>query len=249
MRRALIVPAAGRGSRLRVDVPKLLVPVGGRTMLEHLLGLYRHHVAAVVVVVSPSALPAVQADCEASEHPVRLATQKLPTGMLDAVMAALPEVEALDVDRVWITWCDQLAIRPQTLAKLAATELEHPEAAIVLPTAQASTPYIHFSRDAAGRIDGVLQRREGDLMPDVGESDTGLFSLSRAALGALEDFSETASRSSGTAERNFLPFIPWMAQRAPVVTFPCSDPFEAVGVNTPDELREVERFLAERTDA
>ena len=36
-----------------------------------------------------------------------------------------------------------------------------------------------FARDAAGRITDVLHRREGDAMPPKGESDIGLFALSR----------------------------------------------------------------------
>jgi len=50
-----------------------------------------------------------------------------------------------------------------------------------------------------------------------------------------------------TGERNFLPFVPWLAQRRLVATFPCTDPMEAVGINTPDELRQVEAWLRSRT--
>ena len=52
--------------------------------------------------------------------------------------------------------------------------------------------------------------------------------------------------AAGTGERNFLPFIPWIAARAPVVTFPCTDEREAIGVNTPEELALVEEYLKER---
>ena len=249
MRRALVIPAAGRGSRLGSDLPKVLVPVAGRPMLEHLLRRYREHVAGTVVVVSPAAAAAVRAYCEAQDAGVTTAVQPHPTGMLDAILAAGSAVRALQPDRVWITWCDQLAIRPATLARLAVFEAQHADAAILLPTARRPEPYIHFPRDASGRIAGVQQRREGDAMPPVGESDAGLFSLSAAAFEALDTFGAATVAGAGTAERNFLPFIPWMAQRGPVITFPCTDPFEAVGVNTPDDLRQVERYLAEAGDA
>ena len=50
---------------------------------------------------------------------------------------------------------------------------------------------------------------------------------------------------AGAGERNFLPFIPWVAQRRPVI-IPSEDPEEAIGVNTPEELRAVEAYLQRR---
>ena len=47
-----------------------------------------------------------------------------------------------------------------------------------MPTSRQQNPYIHFERDPDGRITAVRQRREGEAMPGVGESDIGLFSLS-----------------------------------------------------------------------
>jgi choline kinase len=54
MSRLLIIPAAGAGSRLGADVPKVLVPVAGMTMLERLLNLYRAWVRHVILVVNPA---------------------------------------------------------------------------------------------------------------------------------------------------------------------------------------------------
>ena len=55
MKRILVVPAAGRGTRLGWDGPKVLCPVGGRPMIEHLLDRYGPVVEYVVVVVAPQA--------------------------------------------------------------------------------------------------------------------------------------------------------------------------------------------------
>ena len=55
---------------------------------------------------------------------------------------------------------------------------EHPDASAILPTSRQAPPYIHLDRDPDGRITAIRQRREGDEMPAIGESDMGLFSLS-----------------------------------------------------------------------
>jgi len=84
-------------------------------------------------------------------------------------------------------------------------------------------------------------------MPLIGDSDMGLFSLSRRAfVDDLHSFASAASIGSGTGERNFLPFIPWAESRGGVLTYPCEDETESIGVNTPDELALVERYLQRR---
>jgi hypothetical protein len=119
-------------------------------------------------------------------------------------------------------------------------------AALVFPTLEVERPYIHFDRDEGGRIVGVRQRREGDRMPDRGETDMGLFDLSRDAYQRdLAAFANEAPASSGTGERNFLPFIPWLAARSAVETIPGSEGIETIGINTPEELAAVEAHLAE----
>ena len=83
-----------------------------------------------------------------------------------------------------------------------------------MPTVRKADPYIHLERDGAGRISRVLHRREGDVMPQIGESDMGLFALSaEACFHLLPQFASEVVTGAGTGERNFLPFIPWVAQR------------------------------------
>ena len=50
---------------------------------------------------------------------------------------------------------------------------------------------------------------------------------------------------AGTGERNFLPFLPWLAERAKVMTFEI-DAAEAQGINTPEDLVAVGRTLESR---
>jgi bifunctional UDP-N-acetylglucosamine pyrophosphorylase / glucosamine-1-phosphate N-acetyltransferase len=249
IRRVLIVPAAGSGSRLGASLPKLLVPVGGQPMLDRLRDLYASHVDAVVLVVSPAALPLVRTHVADWRLPVRLAVQPTPTGMLDAILLGTAAVPAAG-PAVWITWCDQVGVHPDTIARLAAESDTAPAGAAVLPTLTRRDPYIHFERDDHGTFRAVRQRREGDEMPAEGESDMGLFALSPAAARRLPEYAAGVVPGTATGERNFLPFLPWLAaQGAEVRTVAARDDMEAVGVNTPEDLAAVERYLAGREGA
>ncbi len=217
-------------------------------MLDHLIALYQPYITRFIVIVSPGfAEKARDTAHAATDRPVDVCLQERPTGMLDAVMLGMPAVRASDVSRIWITWCDQIAIHPLTVERLAVLSDSHAEVDIVMPVVRKRDPYIHFDRDEAGRIDGVRHRREGDSMPDIGEGDIGLFSLTRAAyLDTLPEYARSVGVGALTKERNLLPFIPWLASRRDVVTYPCTEEIESVGINTQDELSVVEAYLAAR---
>lgn len=216
-------------------------------MIDHILDRYRRTVSRWVLVLHPSFEAQVREHLKesAADLDVAYALQREPTGMLDAILLGAEAAAATKPDRVWITWCDQIGVHPQTVATLTRMSDEHPSAHVILPTVTQAEPYIHLVRDARGRISAVKQRREGDAMPQTGESDMGLFSLSRDAyFGALPQYGRDAGEATATRERNFLPFFPWLTHLGhSVLTFPATHQLEAVGVNTPDDRRRLEAYL------
>jgi bifunctional UDP-N-acetylglucosamine pyrophosphorylase/glucosamine-1-phosphate N-acetyltransferase len=249
MTRVLIVPAAGRGSRLGSELPKVMVPVNRRPMIDYLFDRYRDLVSRFLLVVSPAAHDSVARHCESRPEQIDLLLQETPTGMLDAILIPRERVAEIPADEVWVTWCDQVAVTAASVHRLAQLMAAEPRPALGFPTVENENPYIHFRRDQAGRITEVLHRREEDTMPERGEGDIGLFALSRAAyLTELPSYASQASLGGRTGERNFLPFIPWLARTARVSTVPASSAMEAVGIKTPDELERVSRHLAQFHD-
>lgn len=240
----MIIPAAGSGSRLAMPMPKVLAPVAGRPMIDHLLDLYAAWVDRFVLVLHPSFVDDVKRHCATRDLSIDYAIQESPTGMLDAILIPLEQLRLLAheaPDQVWVTWCDQVAIRQQTVARLADCTERHPNATLILPTIERREPYIHFERDVQGEIGQVRQRREGDSMPEVGESDLGLFSMSaRGYFELLPEFARDVPAGTQTLERNFLLFIPWLRGRGAVTSFAGTDPIESLGVNTPADLAAVE---------
>jgi len=242
--RVLIVPAAGRGLRLGAAIPKVLVPVNARPMLHHLLDLYAPFVRRAIVVASPEARDVVAASARGIGLETAVVTQARPTGMLDAIAIGIEAAADHGAGRLWITWGDQVGVQTGTLERLAAVEANTD---VALPTVFRNEPYISFERSWQGAIERVLQQREGDVMPARGESDMGLFSLSpSAAFDWLPEYARTIDVGRGTGERNFLPFIAWAAARGTVATCEPLDAREAVGINTPDELEHLARWMRSR---
>jgi len=244
MNRLMIIPAAGRGSRLQSSTPKVLYPVAGRPMIDYLLELYAPFVDRFVLVLHPSFAEAVERHCAGSGLHIDYDVQSEPTGMLDAILIPKERVQRYQPQQIWITWCDQIAVDPKTVRALAETSEREQDAAMVMPSIVKSEPYIHIVRNEAGKIVDLLHRREGDHLPDPGESDMGLFSVSRSAyLELLPRFADEAVTGQATRERNFLPFIPWVAGKTRVVTFPALNVIESVGINDATDLRHIEEHL------
>lgn len=246
MSRALIVPAAGSGSRLGSSRPKYLAPVLGRPMVSYLIELYREHVDLFVMVVHPSTRAEGEKELASLAPTVQFCEQRRRTGMLDAILIPRPSLESRRPLEIWVSWCDQIAIHPRTVQRLATPCDQDDPTELLFPTMRQRPPYIHLARADDGSIHEVLHRREGDAMPAVGESDMGLFRLSdRAYFELLPEFARLAAHGSGTGERNFLPFIPWLSRRGRVETFAGHHPIEAVGVNTREDLEQIERHLSD----
>src|SRR5580693_3031525 len=81
-----IVPAAGRGSRLGSDRPKILYPVADRLLIEWLLDFLEPNCRRLVFVLSPSGMAEVRTELERL-IPGRydIVIQQTPLGMGDAV--------------------------------------------------------------------------------------------------------------------------------------------------------------------
>jgi len=245
MNRLMIIPAAGSGSRLQSSTPKVLLPVSGKPMIDHLFTLYRDVIDRFILVLHPSFEKEVREYCSRFPFAIAYELQESPTGMLDAILVPQQRVQEYQPEQIWITWCDQIGVHPRTVRELARLSKEN--AGLIFPTVSRANPYIHMVRNQEGRIVKVLQRREGDRLPEIGENDLGLFCLSRQTyLELLPAYSVEASQPAATGERNFLPFIVWLSARSDVRTFPAQDEIESVGINTQEELQLMQRHLAER---
>jgi len=240
-----IVPAAGLGSRLNFDKPKILYPIAGRTILERLADLLAPVASRMVLVLSPEGSAAVEpvARRVIGKH-LAIAVQPAPIGMADAVACGLAQVET---QHTLIVWGDQVAIRPESLDFCMRLHQgpAHPQA--TLPTLWRERPYIHFERNTEGRLARVLQAREGDLLPDRGESDSGIF-LFRTQV--LRDFmfqllASNQCVGARTDERNFLPIFPLIDRNVGnVVTAQVMTEAESVGVNSAADVEYIERILS-----
>jgi bifunctional UDP-N-acetylglucosamine pyrophosphorylase/glucosamine-1-phosphate N-acetyltransferase len=241
-----VIPAAGRGTRLGYSAPKILFPILDRPILAWLIDALSPVCTRFVIIVSPSGREEIANAVDCLSVPVKLAVQKQPTGMGDAVLCAEPLV---NTPSCLIVWGDQITIHQRTVGRCAALHGSRAGAKLTFPSIIKNQPYTHIERDASDRVTNVLQARERPIPYDHGESDTGLFIFNTEALFATLRIVRTNGLGCGaqTGEFNLLPALPYFETGPDAVrTLRISDEGETIGVNTTEEVCIVEDILRAR---
>lgn len=229
MKICAVIPAAGRGTRLGSDRPKILTPLTAHdtiwSILHAKLAPLVDHIHLVLSPDGAAQFPALPANVSVSLQPE-------PVGMGDAIFRGFDVWS--DYDAVLIVWGDQVFVSADTLTRaIAAWE----ERRAVLPVTRMAVPYVEYVFDGQ-RLIRILQTREGDVTAPNGLSDVGTFLLATDGLkAAWEDYLEAASAGRGTGEINFLPFLPFLSAKGWTITpLEVPDATEARGINTKDDL-------------
>lgn len=239
-----VIPAAGRGSRLGYDKPKILFPIAGRPILDWLIDLLEPYCRKVVFVLSPSGATQVSPLLETRlSGRFAIAIQEEPRGMADAIWQA---VQNLSTPYTVILWGDQVAIRPVTVEHVLKLQQYSQGTKLTMPIVKRNTPYVHYATDEQGRFTHVLEQREGAAMPPVGESDCGLFALQTKQLQAVfhSERERGITLSHATKEWNFLPLLPqFETGEESVKALRLETREETIGVNDVNDARVLEEYF------
>jgi bifunctional UDP-N-acetylglucosamine pyrophosphorylase/glucosamine-1-phosphate N-acetyltransferase len=159
--RAVIVLAAGQGTRMRSSLPKVLHKVGGRAMIDWSLAVAAAFGAdRRIVVVGPHA-PEVRAHLEAGANPPEIAVQEQPLGTGHAVLAAKQVIAGFEGDVV-VLYGDTPLIRPETLGAMA--DLRAAQGGIVVLGFEADNPtgYGRLIADVQGHIARIVEEKDAN---------------------------------------------------------------------------------------
>jgi bifunctional UDP-N-acetylglucosamine pyrophosphorylase/glucosamine-1-phosphate N-acetyltransferase len=240
-----VIPAAGRGTRLGLNVPKILAPIDGdRTVWTLLRDSLTGCVGHIHVVTSPASLEVVQRAVTTGPHQESrsIGVQEQPTGMGDAIFGAAGTWQ--DFGQLLVVWGDQAGLSSETLRRAIIRHAAGSGPRCTLPVVEAERPYVQYVL-RNGSLESIRQAREGAAVDDRGFSDVGVFLLEVDGLQeAWWHYTQIAPAGAVTGEVNFLPFLVYLSRRRgwrfePVLV---ADPTEARGINTSEDLR----FFQER---
>ena len=239
MQLEVIILAAGQGTRMKSKLPKVLHPLAGRPLLEHVMVTALSLQPAAVHVVIGHGSEQVQR--QLADFDVNWVVQQEQLGTGHGVLQALPFVSPDSA--VLVLYGDVPLIGSDTLEALVAMATAGP----ALLTAQVadSTGYGRILRDTAGALTGVVEHK------DATEEQRGIDEINTGLMAApASDFLEYLPRVGNNNKQGeyYLPDILGMAvaEGRTVASCLAGSELEVLGVNDRVQLNQLEREYQRR---
>ena len=234
---AAIILAAGKGTRMKSDVHKVLHPIAGRAMLDHLMGVLEGLGPARKIVVVGSGRDQVEGLVDARGG--EMVVQERQLGTAHAVLQAKPNLEGFDGD-ILILYGDTPLIEAETMARMLDRLHAPDEPAVVV---------VGFRPDDPAQYGRILARGDGTIEKMVEYKDASATEraidlcnsgLMAARSGDLFALLERVGNDNAAGEY-YLPDVVMLASadgRSSAVIE--AEPWEMAGVNSRAELALVE---------
>ena len=234
---AAIILAAGKGTRMKSDVHKVLHPIAGRAMLDHLMGVLEGLGPARKIVVVGSGREQVQGLVDARGGEIVVQEQQL--GTAHAVLQAEAKLADFAGDVV-ILYGDTPLIEAETMAGMLE-RLNAPDRPGVVVVGFRPKDPAHYGRilaDAGGTIEKMVEYKDASSE----ERTVNLCNSGLLAASATDLFGWLARvGNANAAGEYYLPDVVMLAAREgrrPAVIE--AEPWEMAGVNSRAELALVE---------
>ncbi|HVE08134.1 MAG TPA: bifunctional UDP-N-acetylglucosamine diphosphorylase/glucosamine-1-phosphate N-acetyltransferase GlmU [Paraburkholderia sp.] len=231
----IVILAAGTGKRMRSALPKVLHPLAGRPLLSHVIDTARSLQPTRLVVVIGHGAEAVRTAVGAPDLQFAVQEQQLGTG--HAVQQALPLLDP-SVPTL-VLYGDVPLTRASTLKRL--TDAAGSGYGILTVTLDDATGYGRMVRNAQGKVERIVEHK--DATPEqheIREINTGIVSMPTARLADW-----LASLKNDNVQGEFyLTDVVELAIEAgyEVVTAQPDEEWETLGVNSKQQLAELERI-------
>jgi bifunctional UDP-N-acetylglucosamine pyrophosphorylase/glucosamine-1-phosphate N-acetyltransferase len=237
----IVVLAAGRGTRMKSALPKVLHRAADLPLIEHVFraaGVLSPRTTTVIVGHQAGTVE----QATGKRLGVRFATQEPQLGTAHALLQAEPMLTG-QTGTVVLLSGDVPLLRPDTLQALVRTHVGRRAAATVL-TAVMDDPhgYGRIVRDGDGRMTAIVEHK--DATPEqrrIAEINSGIYAFDLGPLfGALKEI----GLSNAQAEYYLPDLITIYRSRGLIVeTVVADDPKEILGVNSRKELADVTAIL------
>ncbi|MET9113762.1 bifunctional UDP-N-acetylglucosamine diphosphorylase/glucosamine-1-phosphate N-acetyltransferase GlmU [Streptomyces longwoodensis] len=243
---AVVVLAAGEGTRMKSATPKVLHEICGRSLVGHVLAASRELDPEHLVVVVGHAREQVTAHLAEIDPGVRTAVQEEQNGTGHAVRMGLEQLGGAVDGTVVVVCGDTPLLTAATLRQLAQTHGADGNAVTVL-TAEVpdATGYGRIVRDASGAVTAIVEHKDAsEEQRAVREINSGVFAFDGALLAdALKQV-----RTDNSQGEEYLTDVLGILREAGhrVGASVAGDHREIAGINNRVQLSEARRILNDR---
>jgi bifunctional UDP-N-acetylglucosamine pyrophosphorylase/glucosamine-1-phosphate N-acetyltransferase len=230
----IVILAAGQGKRMHSNLPKVLHPIAGKALAQHVIDTARALSPEKLVVVYGHGGEAVRSTLAADD--ISWARQEPQLGTGHAVAQAVPALGSSG--QTLVLYGDVPLTRVDTLKRLLHAGKE----ALSILTVDLANPtgYGRIVRDAAGNVQRIVEEKDATAEEKaIREVNTGIMAIPSARLA---DWLGKLSNNNAQGEYYLTDIVALaVAEGLPVRTAQPEGEWEVLGVNSKVQLAELER--------
>ena len=232
---AVVILAAGKGTRMKSALPKVLHAVAGKPMVQHVVDAAASLEPANTVIVYGHGGEQVKASVTGEQVAWAEQAEQLGTG--HAVAQAMPYVKE---DMVLVLYGDVPLIRPETLKDFVAT-VDDSTLALMTLTLDDPNGYGRIVRDGQNNVQRIVEQKDAsEAELSIQEINTGILACSRRFL---EESLPKLSSNNAQGEYYLTDLIAMASQSGlNVQTLQPNEGWEVDGVNDRVQLARLERI-------
>ncbi len=241
---AAVILAAGQGTRMKSNLPKVLHPIAGKPMIQYSLDAVRELGGDQVALVVGYGADQVR---QAVGNQVTFVEQHEPRGTGHAVLQARDALRG-KADNVLVLYGDMPLLRSATLKQLVELQAKT-RATIAMLTVHSSESmgFGRILRDNAGRVQGIVE--ESDATPEqraIKELNCGVYCFQGKWLWEHLPLLQP----NGKKQEYYLTDLIGMAvaEECAIETIGLQDVSEVIGINTRVHLAKAQAIMRERVN-
>lgn len=231
---AIVILAAGKGTRMRSHLPKVLHPLGGKPLLHHVLETARSFSPDEIVVVTGHGADQVRTSTSAED--IRWVIQAEQSGTAHAVDIALPHLSS---EKVLVLYGDVPLISKPSLSQVIAA-ISDKSMAVLTFDALDPAGYGRILRSASGSVSRIVEHKDASSTElQISECNSGIIGINRKAL--IELIAQVENDNS-QGEYYLTDVIGLYAEHyGEVIPVAAKSEQEVLGVNNRSQLASLER--------
>lgn len=240
---ATVILAAGKGKRMKSDIPKVLHPLNGRPMIHYVIDVAEKiHSDQIIVIVGHKKEMVMD---ELQSRQVEFAIQEEQLGTGHAVMQTEDLLQGFSGD-VLVLSGDVPMLSAETLEKMIHQHrLQQPYATLLTAMVDNPTGYGRIVRNTTGMVEKIVEEKDAtEEIKKIREINVGIYLFKKDPL-----FRTLPRLSNNNAQNEY--YLPdvikiYIDEKKPVLPIVTTDVEETMGINDPEQLKMAEQQLLNR---
>lgn len=175
---SILIPAAGKGSRSKLNYPKTLFKINNLTILERIIKNTKFLNSNISIISSLEGKYKILKKLKDKKIKSEIIIQKIPNGMGNAILQYKKSKFYKDTNDILLVWGDVPYVKKSSFKKLINFHYKNCNTVSILSNF-VRNPYTFIKRDKKGKIIKVIETNVTKNKYKYGERDIGVFVINK----------------------------------------------------------------------